>query len=91
LAGKYSDDQQSKTMGGRLGYIKRGQMPKSFDEAAFSMKPGQISGVVQTDYGYHIIQIEDHKDAATRTFDEVKDSIMEQMKNEMANPGLRNS
>lgn len=84
LAEKYSDDQQSKTMGGKLGYIARGQMPKSFDEAAFSMKPGQISDAVQTDYGYHIIQIEDHKDAVTKTFAEVKDSIKEQMKNELA-------
>lgn len=84
LAEQYSDDQQSKTIGGSLGYIARGRMPKSFDEAAFSMKPGQISDVVQTDYGYHIIQVEDHKDAATKTFDEVKDSIKEQMKNEIA-------
>jgi parvulin-like peptidyl-prolyl isomerase len=84
LAAQYSDDKQSKAMGGSLGYIKKGQMPKSFDEAAFSMKPGQISEVVETDFGYHIIRIEDHKDAATKTFDEVKDSILEQMKKEKA-------
>jgi len=84
LAEHYSEDQTSKAKGGRLGYISKGQMAKSFDEAAFSMKPGQISDVVETDYGYHIIQIEDHKDAVTKTFEEVKGSIKEQLKNEAA-------
>lgn len=85
LAEQYSEDQQSKTRGGSIGYIARGRMPKSFDEQAFSMKPGQISDVVETDYGYHIIQVEDHRDAVIKTFDEVKGSIKEQLKNELAN------
>ncbi len=84
LAEQYSDDQQSKTSGGSLGYIARGRMPKSFDEQAFSMKPGQISDVVETDYGCHIIQVADHKDAVTKSFEEVKGFIKEELTNELA-------
>lgn len=84
LAEQYSDDQQSKKIGGSLGYIERGRMPKSFDDTAFSMKPGQISDVVETDYGYHIIQVVDHRDAVTKSFDEVKGFIKKELTNELA-------
>ncbi len=79
LAKQYSDDPQSKEAGGKMGYIPKGRMPKAFDEQAFSMKPGQISDVVETDYGFHVIQVEDHKDAVTRQFDEVTASIREEL------------
>lgn len=54
LAGKYSDC-SSAQRGGDLGHFKRGQMQKPFEEAAFALKVGQLSQVVETDSGFHII------------------------------------
>jgi peptidyl-prolyl cis-trans isomerase C len=82
LAEQYSEDPKSKAKGGELGYISKGQMPKPFEEAAFSLKIGEISSVVETDYGYHIIQVDDHKEARTRTFEEVKEQIKKQLTDE---------
>jgi len=80
LAERYSDDDKTKTKGGRLGYIQMGMMPKNFDEKAFSMKPGQISDIVETDLGFHIIQVEDIRDASIKPFEKEKASIIEQLK-----------
>jgi peptidyl-prolyl cis-trans isomerase SurA len=62
LAEKYSDDPGSKENGGDLGYFERRMMVKEFDEAAFKMEVGQISGLVQTNFGYHIIKLTDKMD-----------------------------
>jgi peptidyl-prolyl cis-trans isomerase C len=59
LAQEFSDDPGSKSKGGDLGYFSRGKMTRAFEEAAFSLKPGQLSGVVQSDFGFHIIKVED--------------------------------
>lgn len=80
LAETYSEDTASKERGGDLGYFSRGKMSKSFEEAAFSLNRGQISDVVVTDYGYHIIMVEDRRDARLRPFQEVKGLIEEQLK-----------
>lgn len=61
LAKKYSDDQASAVFGGDLGYIKRGGFIKEFEEVAFSLQPNEISGLIKTDFGYHIIQTIDRK------------------------------
>ncbi len=61
LAKEYSQDPGSAFQGGDLGYFSRGQMVKPFEDAAFSLRPGQISGIVQSIYGYHIIKVLDHK------------------------------
>ncbi len=63
LASVYSHDPGSKKQGGELGWFQRGVMVKSFENAAFSLKKGEVSGVVETDFGYHIIMISDKKDA----------------------------
>ncbi len=57
LARQYSDDSGSKSNGGDLGYFGMGVMKKPFEDTAFSLKPGQISNLVETDYGYHIIKL----------------------------------
>jgi len=61
LARKFSEDEASAPYGGELGYIKRGAFIKSFEEVAFSLTPGEISPVIKTDFGYHIIQMIDRK------------------------------
>jgi peptidyl-prolyl cis-trans isomerase SurA len=58
IAKAFSGDSGSRSLGGELGWFRRGVMVKSFEDVAFRLKPGQISDVVQTPFGYHIIQVE---------------------------------
>ncbi len=74
LAGKHSDC-PSKARGGDLGYFQRGKMVKAFEDAAFSMKPGEVSQIVETDFGYHLIKMIDRQEAKTASLDEVKSQI----------------
>ena len=74
LAKEYSDDPWSAANGGDLGYFTKGQLVQPFEEAAFSLKSGEISGLVESEYGYHIIKVYDKIDKQL-TFDEVKDEI----------------
>jgi len=74
MAKKYSED-TSASNGGVIGWIVHGQTVKEFEDVAFAMKPGQVSGLVHTSYGIHIIKVLDKQTAHLETFDEVKDSI----------------
>ncbi|MBW1829823.1 MAG: SurA N-terminal domain-containing protein [Deltaproteobacteria bacterium] len=76
LAKKYSEG-PTKTKGGDLGYFSSGQMVKPFEAAAFDMKPGEISELVRSQFGYHIIKVEDVKEASTKPLDEVRTQITE--------------
>jgi peptidyl-prolyl cis-trans isomerase D len=76
LAKKYSDDPGSKDQGGELGWLKHGTTVPEFDKEAFSLQPGQISGLVRTQYGYHILQVEDKHSAHVQPLDEVKAQIL---------------
>src|SRR5690606_40613438 len=58
LARRHSDDPGTKDQGGNLGWFRRGDMVPAFDSAAFSLPPGQLSGVVETNYGFHIIRVD---------------------------------
>ena len=75
LAKKYSEDPGSKSKGGDLGWIMQGQTVPEFEKAAFSLNKGEMSGLIRTQYGFHIIKVLDKETAHTTPFDEVKDSI----------------
>jgi len=72
---KANSDSPSKEKGGDMGFQPKGAFVASFEKVAFELKVGQISDVVETPYGYHIIKVTDRKEAYTKTFDEVKDQI----------------
>ena len=57
LAKQYSQDRGSKDLGGDLGFFPRGVMPLQIEAVAFALNPGQVSGIVKTDFGYHIIEV----------------------------------
>lgn len=78
LAQANSDDPGSKDKGGELGWLQRGQTVPEFEKSAFSLQPGQTSGLVKTEYGYHIIQVEKHEAAHLQTFDEVKPKLIDE-------------
>jgi len=79
LAKKYSEDETSAKNGGDLDYFSRGRMLPEFDQVAFTLEPGQISDLLKTQYGYHIIKVTDKKAATTKTLDEVKAQITDQL------------
>lgn len=84
LAQQNSDDPGSRDKGGDLGFFGPGMMVKPFSEAAFKLKKNQISGIVQSDFGYHIIKVTDIKPEQTKLFDEVKTDILTRLKTEQA-------
>jgi len=75
LAKKYSEDPGSKDKGGDLSWITQGQTVPEFEKTAFSLSPGQVSDLVKTQYGFHIIKVLEKETARTKPFDEVKDSL----------------
>jgi peptidyl-prolyl cis-trans isomerase C len=72
----------SSAKGGDLGYFGRGQMVPPFEKAAFSMKPGEVSDVVTTQFGFHLIKVTDKKPETTVPYDEMKDRISQFLKQE---------
>lgn len=75
MAEQKSKDHATAGSGGDLGFIKKGQMVPEFEKAAFSLNLGEISDVVQTQYGYHIIQALEKKAAVNPAFEDIKDDV----------------
>ncbi|MDO8414041.1 MAG: SurA N-terminal domain-containing protein [Gallionellaceae bacterium] len=85
LAKQYSQDTGSAANGGDLGLFGRGMMVKSFDDAAFKLKVGEISGVVQSDFGFHIIKVLAIKPAQIQSLAEARNGITQRLKLQKAN------
>jgi peptidyl-prolyl cis-trans isomerase C len=79
LAKEYSEG-PSGPKGGDLGFFGRGQMVKPFEETAFAMKPGQVSDMVETNFGYHLIMVSDRTPEGTIPYEEVKDRLQQFLK-----------
>jgi len=86
LAKEYSEG-PSAPKGGDLGYFRRGQMVKAFDDTAFSMKINEVSGLVETRFGYHLIKVYDKKPEQTLAYADVKDKIAQRLKQEKIEKG----
>ncbi len=78
----------SASQGGNLGSFTKGQMVPEFEKAAFALKPGEVSEVVETKFGYHIIKLQDKKKAGTVSFDEAKKNIAEYLKAQKIQKGV---
>ncbi len=84
LAKKNSEDTGSAAQGGDLDYFGRGAMVKPFEDAAFAMKPGEISNVISSDFGYHIIQLEAVRGGEKKPFDAVRAGIDDEVRKQLA-------
>ncbi len=89
LAQENSDDSGSKIRGGDLGFFGKGQMVKEFEDTAFGLQPGQVSDVVETQFGYHIIKVTGHKAAGLTPFEDVKADIVRNLQQTKKNQFFR--
>jgi len=84
LAKKNSEDAGTKDRGGELGFISKGMVVPEFEQAAFSMKAGEISTVIQTQFGFHILKVDEIQEASTQPLEKVKAQIEVLLKNRQA-------
>jgi len=82
VAKEVSLDKASGANGGDLNYFSRGQMVPEFEKAAFALKVGEVSGIVKTQFGYHIIKLVDRKTSDPLRFEQVKDRLRQKLLNE---------
>lgn len=91
IAKKNSDDPGSAPKGGDLGWVTKGQMVPNFEATAFSLKKGEISNVIKTEYGFHIVQVTDREDARVKPFDEVKAELATESKKQLVFDRMQSS
>lgn len=84
LAKQHSQDPGSAANGGDLGFFERGSMVKAFDDAVFSMKPGDIAPPVETEFGYHIIRLAGVRAGKAKSFEEARPEIESELKKQLA-------
>jgi peptidyl-prolyl cis-trans isomerase C len=83
LAREKSVDTASAQKGGELGMFGQGRMVPEFEKAAFALRPGEVSDVVKTQYGYHVITVTERKEGERRPFEQVKEQIRAMLRNKM--------
>jgi len=84
LAKKYSEDPGSAAQGGDLGYFGRGVMDPAFEKAVYALSPGQVSGIVRSAFGFHIIKLLDVKAGKIKSFEQVHDQIQRKYQRQQA-------
>ncbi|MGA0023819.1 MAG: SurA N-terminal domain-containing protein [Burkholderiales bacterium] len=84
LAKQHSQDPGSAAKGGDLGFFERGAMVKPFDDAVFSMKPGDIAPPVESEFGYHVIRLDAVRGGKAKTFEEARPEIEAELKKQVA-------
>ena len=84
LAKQNSEDLGTKDRGGEIGFISKGMVVPEFEQAAFSMKAGEISSVIQTQFGFHILKVDEIQEASTQPLEKVKAQIEVLLKNRQA-------
>jgi len=89
LAKKYSQDEATAGTGGDLGFFNRGTMVGPFEEAAFALQPGEVSEVVETPFGYHIIKLEEKKPRRVRPLEDVREEIVRDVQQNLAEREVR--
>jgi peptidyl-prolyl cis-trans isomerase C len=82
---KELSDCPSASKGGDLDYFQRGQMVAPFEEAAFALKPGEMSAVVETQFGYHLIKVVDRKESGVIVYEEIKENIESHLRQQKVN------
>ena len=75
LAKEFSDDESNSGRGGNLGFFGRGRMVKAFEDAAFNASVGELVGPVKTDFGYHLIDVQDHREGGQQPFEQVRGAV----------------
>jgi peptidyl-prolyl cis-trans isomerase C len=79
LATEFSDDKGSRDKGGDLGFFPKGKTVPSFERAAFELKVGDVSDIVETSYGYHIIKVFEKREAGLKPYEKIKDKVRQKV------------
>src|SRR5208283_333139 len=79
VASEVSEDQRTKGKGGNLGYLRKNRMGPEFDNVAFSLKQGETSGIVRTQFGFHIIKVDERNERFVESYEKARDKIREKL------------
>lgn len=88
LASESSEDQASKEKGGDLGLITKGMMVPELEKVAFSLRPGEVSDIIETRYGFHIIKVEEKRESFIEPYEKIKDKVKEKLFNDLKKTGV---